>query len=145
MDKRRFLSFNFTVNGTSMLCGAVFSYGGWVRIFGTGVSVQRSNRAFSDRYRLRKRTVYLVGMALSLLLPESMLQDRAMRLSDELEYAHRETWQDREDGYWLSRLAMEVDELHRALVGKHRHSPETELAQIAAMARNWLRKGIDRD
>jgi len=61
-------------------------------------------------------------------------------LSDRLEEQHAETWRDKPDEYWLARLMQEVGELASALVGDHDDTPEWELAQIAAICRNWLRK-----
>ena len=39
---------------------------------------------------------------------------------------------------WCVRLLEEVCELVLALLGLHRHSPDLELRQIAAIAMNWL-------
>lgn len=64
----------------------------------------------------------------------------AVDVSDELELLHRETWQDRDDAYWFQRLVSEVGELGASLAGDHDDPPEWELAQIASIARNWLRK-----
>jgi hypothetical protein len=45
---------------------------------------------------------------------------------------HSHTWRDKPSIHWLRGLC-EV-----ALCGLHRHSPDTELRQIAAIALNWL-------
>lgn len=61
-------------------------------------------------------------------------------ISNKLEIQHRRTWQDRDDAYWFQRLVEEVGELGSSLAGRHEDPPERELAEIAAIARNWLKK-----
>lgn len=48
------------------------------------------------------------------------------------------TWQGESEDHWLAGLAEEVLELTAALGGKHEHSPDVELRQIASIALNWL-------
>ena len=57
----------------------------------------------------------------------------------DLQRKHKDTWADRPDAYWFARLVEEVGELGAALVDDHEHTPDWELAQIAAIAINWLR------
>lgn len=53
---------------------------------------------------------------------------------------YRDTWQDKPESHWLAGIMEEVLELALSLEGKHEHTPELELKQIAAIAINWLRK-----
>ncbi len=53
-------------------------------------------------------------------------------------WAHRATWRDQPESYWLNGLTEEYLELHLALDGKHKHTPSEELIQIAAICLNWL-------
>lgn len=55
------------------------------------------------------------------------------------EELHHGKWWDKDDDYWLHSLMEEVLELALALVGKHEHTPELELKQIASIAIGWLR------
>lgn len=57
-----------------------------------------------------------------------------------LKLKHQRTWRDKPDWFWLLGLLEEVCELSLSLIGLHRHSPEIELRQIAAIAMNWLEK-----
>jgi hypothetical protein len=57
---------------------------------------------------------------------------------------HVQTWRDKPDSFWLAGLAEEVLELTSALEGRHEHMPDTELAQIAAIALNWLELRAER-
>lgn len=61
-----------------------------------------------------------------------------------LKAEHIATWRDKDDHYWLAGLAEEVLELTSALEGRHTHSPEVELTQIAAIALNWLELRAER-
>lgn len=57
----------------------------------------------------------------------------------ELKAQHINTWRNgKDDMFWLARLIQEVGELSSSLVDNHKHSPEVELRQIAAIAMNWL-------
>ena len=56
----------------------------------------------------------------------------------ELTQGHIKTWRDEPQARWLAGLMAEVGELADALHGKHEHSPDWELEQIAAIALNWL-------
>jgi len=56
----------------------------------------------------------------------------------ELTQGHSKTWRDEPQARWLAGLMAEVGELADALHGKHEHSPDWELEQIAAIALNWL-------
>ena len=56
----------------------------------------------------------------------------------QLQAEHVETWRDRDESYWLARFMEEVGELAGALVGNHIGPVEWELAQLAAIALNWL-------
>ena len=47
---------------------------------------------------------------------------------------------DKDDNYWLLMLHEEVAELTLSLRGKHEHSPELELTEIAGICINWLEK-----
>jgi len=51
---------------------------------------------------------------------------------------HAATWAGMPDERWLQGLVEEVGELASALAGRHEHTPEFELRQIAAIALNWL-------
>lgn len=55
-----------------------------------------------------------------------------------LKEQHKGTWRNKPSWFWYLSLFEEIIELTFALVGLHRHSPDTELAQIAAIALNWL-------
>lgn len=55
-----------------------------------------------------------------------------------LKAEHAQTWRDKNDHFWLAGLVEEVLELTSALEGRHKHAPEVELTQIAAIALNWL-------
>ena len=56
----------------------------------------------------------------------------------ELTEQHKETWRSDPESVWLAGLLEEIAELAQALEGKHDHSPEYELRQIASIALNWL-------
>ncbi len=58
----------------------------------------------------------------------------------QLKREHRYTWRDKPDWFWWLGLLEEMWELALALIGLHRHSPDSELRQIAAIAMNWLEK-----
>ena len=47
-------------------------------------------------------------------------------------------WRGKDDLYWMARLTEELGELSGALLGRHEHSPEIELRQIAGICINWL-------
>ena len=51
---------------------------------------------------------------------------------------HEKTWRDQDEGRWLAGLIAEVGELANSLHGNHRHPPDLELKQIAAICLNWL-------
>jgi hypothetical protein len=51
---------------------------------------------------------------------------------------HASTWRDMSEMYWLARLVEEVGELSSAIVGRHEHAPDLELAEIASICINWL-------
>ena len=55
-----------------------------------------------------------------------------------LAIGHRATWRAEPESRWLAGLMAEVGELADAMHGKHEHSPDWELEQIAAIALNWL-------
>lgn len=57
-----------------------------------------------------------------------------------LKREHQQTWRDKSDWFWLLGLLEEFVELALSLAGLHRHAPEVELRQIAAIAINWLEK-----
>lgn len=63
-----------------------------------------------------------------------------LRLKD----GYATTWRDRRESYWLWRLFLEFIELALALVGLHRHAPDTELRQIASICMNWMEYRKDR-
>ena len=56
----------------------------------------------------------------------------------EFKEARADTWRDMPESYWLSRLMEEVGELASALNGRHEHTPELELMQVATLCLNWL-------
>ena len=56
----------------------------------------------------------------------------------ELTEKHKETWRNNPESVWLAGLIEEVAELAQSIGGKHEHTPEQELRQIAAIALNWL-------
>lgn len=55
-----------------------------------------------------------------------------------LKQQHAQTWRDMPETYWMRGLWEEVGELAASLGGTHKHPPEWELKQIAAIALNWL-------
>lgn len=57
---------------------------------------------------------------------------------------HRQTWRDRDEGYWFQQLVGEVGELGLSLANDHEHTPDHELEQIAAICMNWLEMRNDR-
>ena len=58
---------------------------------------------------------------------------------------HNQTWSGEPDERWLQGLVEEVGELASALAGRHEHTPELELRQIAAIAINWLAERKERE
>jgi len=60
--------------------------------------------------------------------------DNVMQLTQK--YANK--WRDEPEVLWFVYLSAEVGELAEALIGKHEHSADWELAQIAAICLNWL-------
>lgn len=58
----------------------------------------------------------------------------------ELYEKHRETWADKDELYWLARMQEEMGELASALSGRGTDPVELELAEIASIALNWLRR-----
>ena len=56
----------------------------------------------------------------------------------ELAMHHEATWAGEPDARWLQGLVEEVGELASALAGRHEHTPEFELRQIATIAMNWM-------
>jgi hypothetical protein len=55
-----------------------------------------------------------------------------------LKEKHRETWHDKSDAFWLAQFLEEIAELILSIHGKHNHSPDVELRQIASICLNWL-------
>lgn len=53
---------------------------------------------------------------------------------------HADTWRDRPDAYWFSRLIREVAELSSGLSGGHGGDADYQLAVIASICLNWLEK-----
>jgi len=54
---------------------------------------------------------------------------------------HYKKWgRDEPESTWMNLLVEEVGELGAALNGRHKHSPDYELVQIAAICINWLDK-----
>ena len=51
---------------------------------------------------------------------------------------HIDTWEGEPESRWLQGLVEEVGELASSLAGRHEHTPDLELLQIAAIAINWL-------
>ena len=51
---------------------------------------------------------------------------------------HLLTWREKSQSYWLLGLLEEVWELAWSLMGLHRHQPEQEITQIAAICMNWM-------
>ena len=51
---------------------------------------------------------------------------------------HENTWRNYPESDWLIGLKEEVEELTQSLAGKHEHTPEIELRQIASICLNWL-------
>jgi len=47
---------------------------------------------------------------------------------------------DEPDDYWYRMLMEEVAELTLALEGKHEHTPDLELTEIAGICINWIEK-----
>lgn len=58
----------------------------------------------------------------------------------DLAISHEKTWQNLDESLWFHGLVSEVTELAGALAKAHRHTPDHELKQIAAICLNWLRK-----
>ena len=58
---------------------------------------------------------------------------------------HQHTWRDQSETFWALGLIQEIGELSGALIGRHHHTPDMELRQIAAICINWLdyRKDIN--
>ena len=63
----------------------------------------------------------------------------------DLAETHKDTWHGEGDDRWLQGLVEEVGELASALAGRHEHSPEYELRQIAAISINWLAERQQRE
>ena len=55
-----------------------------------------------------------------------------------LKHKHRNTWRDKSDWYWFRGLCEEVIELGLSLLRLHRGPTNWELAQISAIAMNWM-------
>jgi len=58
----------------------------------------------------------------------------------ELLNEHAGQWDDKDDLYWQARLTEEMGEFASAVLGRHEHSQDYELAQIASIAINLLVK-----
>ena len=58
---------------------------------------------------------------------------------------HEQTWRDEPETVWLAGLREEVAELAQSLEGKHEHTPEHELRQIASICLNWLEMRQERE
>lgn len=56
----------------------------------------------------------------------------------ELKELHKTTWRDKPEWFWFISLLEEFVELGLSLAGLHKHRPELELSQIAAICLNWL-------
>ena len=70
--------------------------------------------------------------------------DRYEELVLTLKRRYSDQWRDMDDVYWLGRLLQEVSELALSLAKSHEHMPDHELAQIAAIAMNWIDlRGMD--
>ena len=65
---------------------------------------------------------------------DKLIVEEVLRLTD----MHQHTWRDQSDTFWMMGLMQEIGELSGALIGRHHHTPETELRQIAAICINWL-------
>jgi len=55
-----------------------------------------------------------------------------------LQEKHRNTWRGKAQWFWAIMLCEEFCELLLSLIGLHRHAPDVELRQIAAICMNWL-------
>ena len=77
---------------------------------------------------------------LNRLLVEVQNPSQQVREVLDLKKKHVKTWREEPDNYWVVRLFEEVGELASALVNRHEHTPELELAQISAICLNWLEK-----
>lgn len=62
----------------------------------------------------------------------------------ELVDRHRNTWAGHPTSYWFYRLVEEVGELGSSLADHHEHPIELELAEIASICINWLKR-IERE
>ena len=62
-----------------------------------------------------------------------------LKRSVEYESAYSDYWTGKGDWYWFRRLLEEVMELLGVLLAIHPDPIEHELAQIASIARNWIR------
>ena len=69
----------------------------------------------------------------------AMLELREIAPVLELMRKHDTTWHELDRREWLLQFVGEVSELVLSENGKHRHPPELEMMQIAAIALNWLR------
>lgn len=58
---------------------------------------------------------------------------------------HNKTWRNKPETYWFQRLVCEVGELGGSLAGEHKHLPDWELTQIAAICINWLKMREERE
>jgi len=62
-----------------------------------------------------------------------------LKRSTEYESTYDGYWADKGDWYWFCRLLEEVTELLGVLLDLHQGPIGHELAQIASIARNWIR------
>jgi len=76
-----------------------------------------------------------------MMIQHSMVEQKVIGLKR----VHSQTWRDCGQLKWTVGLLEEVWELLLALVGLHRHSPDWELRQIAAIAMNWLEMREERE
>jgi hypothetical protein len=63
----------------------------------------------------------------------------------ELKERHKTTWRDKPEWYWFISLLEEFIELGLSLIGLHKHKPELELSQIAAICLNWLEMRAEKE
>ena len=67
------------------------------------------------------------------------VEDRVLRLRRKCQLF----WLNKSNLYWWWRFLLEFLELTFALIGWHKHEPDLELEQLAAIAINWLDKRKD--
>ncbi len=66
------------------------------------------------------------------------VDERARQFREWFNRHHPRSWKDRREWFWWWGFLEEFWELTLSLIGLHKHPPELELLQLAAMASNWI-------